>query len=91
LLKNTVKFADPKEGIVTISAEKDNSKNEAVVTISYNGQGIDAELLPKLFSKFVSKLEQGTGLGLFIAKSIINPHGGIFGLLIMKREELPLS
>ena len=75
---------------MTISAEKDNSKNEAVVT-SYNGQGIDAELLPKLFSKFVSKLEQGTGLGLFIAKSIINPHGGIFGLLIMKLEELPLS
>lgn len=61
---------------MTISAEKDNSKNEAVVTISYGGQGIDAELLPKLFSKFVSKLEQGTGLGLFIAKSILNAHGG---------------
>ncbi|MFL6459992.1 MAG: ATP-binding protein, partial [Nitrososphaeraceae archaeon] len=39
--------------------------------------GIDREILPKLFTKFASKAETGgTGLGLFISKSIIEAHGG---------------
>jgi signal transduction histidine kinase len=32
--------------------------------------------LPRLFSKFASKSSKGTGLGLFISKSIIEDHGG---------------
>ena len=41
------------------------------------GQGIDPEILPNLFTKFVTKSETtGTGLGLFISKSIIEAHGG---------------
>jgi len=32
--------------------------------------------MPRLFTKFASKSEHGTGLGLFIAKSIIDAHGG---------------
>jgi signal transduction histidine kinase len=38
--------------------------------------GIDSELFPRLFSKFASKSFSGTGLGLFIAKSIIESHNG---------------
>jgi two-component system, OmpR family, sensor histidine kinase VicK len=37
---------------------------------------VDSEILPKLFAKFASKSFQGTGLGLFISKSIIEAHGG---------------
>jgi signal transduction histidine kinase len=60
----------------------DNTKNynnnlEAVVKIKDTGSGIDAEILPKLFSKFATKSDhKGTGLGLFISKSIVEAHGG---------------
>jgi signal transduction histidine kinase len=41
-----------------------------------NGKGIDPGILPKLFTKFATKSEQGTGLGLFICKAIVEAHGG---------------
>lgn len=47
-----------------------------IVSIKDNGKGIDEEILPLLFNKFVTKSDQGTGLGLYIAKSIIDAHGG---------------
>lgn len=56
-----------------------NSKDEkkmAIVTIRDRGQGIDSEILPRLFTKFTTKSSQGTGLGLYISKSIIEAHGG---------------
>ena len=40
------------------------------------GTGIDPEIMPRLFTKFVSKSVAGTGLGLFISKSIVEAHGG---------------
>jgi signal transduction histidine kinase len=40
------------------------------------GSGIDPEIMPKLFTRFASKSESGTGLGLFIAKNIVEAHGG---------------
>ena len=40
------------------------------------GRGISPEIYPKLFTKFATKSEKGTGLGLFISKSIIEAHGG---------------
>jgi signal transduction histidine kinase len=47
-----------------------------IVTVEDNGQGIDPEVFSKLFVRFVSKSYQGTGLGLFISKSIVEAHGG---------------
>jgi signal transduction histidine kinase len=41
-----------------------------------SGLGIDPEILPRLFTKFATKSETGTGLGLFISKNIIEAHGG---------------
>jgi signal transduction histidine kinase len=73
LLSNALKFTN--EGTISISVES-NGK-EAVVSIKDNGQGIDPDILPKLFTKFASKSEiGGTGLGLFISKSIVEAHGG---------------
>jgi signal transduction histidine kinase len=40
------------------------------------GQGIDPHILPRIFSRFVSKSYQGTGLGLYISKGIVEAHGG---------------
>jgi signal transduction histidine kinase len=47
-----------------------------MISIKDSGTGIDPEILPQLFKKFATKSEQGTGLGLFISKNIIEAHGG---------------
>jgi signal transduction histidine kinase len=72
LLSNAIKFTD--EGTVSITAVP--NANEIVVSITDTGPGIDSEILPRLFTKFVTKSRTGTGLGLFISKSIIDAHGG---------------
>lgn len=74
ILDNALKFT--KEGNIIISIKK--LKNEKLmVSIKDSGTGIDPEILPQLFKKFATKSEQGTGLGLFISKNIIEAHGGI--------------
>jgi signal transduction histidine kinase len=76
LLRNALKFT--KEGTINVRIGRNDSpsSSEAVVSISDSGQGIDPEVVHKLFEKFVSKSEKGTGLGLFISKSIVEAHGG---------------
>jgi signal transduction histidine kinase len=89
LLSNAIKFTrqEEKEGdkkpwreeqakTILIAMEKDDQKKEAIVSIRDGGVGIDPEVFPRLFSKFASKSFEGTGLGLFISKSIIEAHGG---------------
>jgi signal transduction histidine kinase len=53
-------------------------KKEGVIVVSIrdSGIGIPSELMDTLFSKFVSKSNTGTGLGLFISRKIIEAHGG---------------
>ena len=72
LLSNAIKFTN--EGTVSIAAIPNT--NEIVVSITDTGPGIDSEILPRLFTKFATKSRTGTGLGLFISKSIIDAHGG---------------
>jgi two-component system sensor histidine kinase VicK len=72
LLSNAVKFTQ--KGHIIISTERTGS--EAIVRVKDTGSGIDPEIYPRLFSKFASKSYQGTGLGLFISKSIVEAHGG---------------
>src|ERR1041385_5445484 len=80
LLSNAVKFTKAKEEegqrTVSISAETIDDGEEVLVTVRDTGIGIDPEIMPRLFEKFISKSYQGTGLGLFISKSIIKAHGG---------------
>jgi signal transduction histidine kinase len=72
LLSNAVKFT--KQGTVYISA--DNEDGQTIVSVKDTGSGIDPEIMPRLFTKFTSKSQTGTGLGLFISKSIVEAHGG---------------
>src|SRR5215207_8471192 len=82
LLDNALKFTQ--EGTVTVTTieRKDDGDGagggeaEVIVSIKDTGTGIDPELMPRLFTKFATKSYQGTGLGLFISKSIIEAHGG---------------
>jgi signal transduction histidine kinase len=78
LMNNAIKFT--KNGTVTINASVNHNTNnhnkEAIVTIMDTGSGIAPEIMPKLFSKFVTSSQTGTGLGLFISKGIIEAHGG---------------
>jgi signal transduction histidine kinase len=74
LLSNAIKFTTKEKGTICVMAEKKDS--EIIVGVKDTGQGIDLEILPKLFRKFATKSLSGTGLGLFISKSIIEAHGG---------------
>jgi signal transduction histidine kinase len=76
LLNNAIKFTN--EGSITVIVKrKDIDDNFILVSIHDTGTGIDSEMLPKLYTKFATKSDTGgTGLGLFISKSIIEKHGG---------------
>ena len=91
LINNSIKFISKEDGnenvdgLISISVEKikindtDNNNintDEVIINIKDNGEGIDSEIYPRLFTKFASKSFHGTGLGLFIAKNIIESHGG---------------
>jgi two-component system sensor histidine kinase VicK len=76
LVSNALKFT--KSGTVSVSTEISNydNKKEFIVSVKDTGTGIDSDIMPQLFTKFVSKSQTGTGLGLFISKSIVEAHGG---------------
>jgi signal transduction histidine kinase len=72
LLNNAIKVT--KSGSITVNLEKDY--NQAVISVKDTGPGIDPAVESKLFMKFVTSSSSGTGLGLFISKSIVEAHGG---------------
>jgi signal transduction histidine kinase len=81
LLSNALKFTKKEEeGSIYVTAEEEENhgskRQEVVVSVKDTGKGIDPEIMPRLFTKFATKSETGTGLGLFICKSIIEVHGG---------------
>jgi two-component system, OmpR family, sensor histidine kinase VicK len=80
ILNNAVRFtkADKKVGYVYIITEKQKIGDDQGVTVRIKdtGQGIDNDMLSRLFTKFATKSTNGTGLGLFICKGIIEAHGG---------------
>jgi signal transduction histidine kinase len=76
ILCNAIKFTkNVHELVVSITVQKINN-DEVIVNIKDNGIGIDPKILPKLFTKFTTKSQTGTGLGMFISRSIIEAHGG---------------
>ena len=84
LVSNAINFTN--NGHIMISSyrgiEDDNGKNDdaikesVVVEIKDTGAGINPEMIPRLFEKFATRSISGTGLGLYISKSIVDSHGG---------------
>ena len=76
LISNAIKFTK-EEGMITVETEKrSNDMDLLLVRVKDTGTGIDDDIMPRLFEKFVTRSEKGIGLGLFISKSIIEAHGG---------------
>lgn len=82
LIDNSIKFI-PNEGNISIiiqrkatANENNDSKEIFIVSVKDTGLGIDNNIFPKLFTKFITKSFQGIGLGLFISKNIVEAHGG---------------
>ncbi len=82
LISNSIKFIQH-DGVISIMVYQiQKTKNDgkgskiAVVEIKDTGIGIDKEIIAKLFTKFATKSFQGTGLGLYISKNIVESHGG---------------
>ena len=73
LLGNALKFT--KEGQITVTLTRDNN-NPVVMIVTDSGTVIDPEIYPRLFSKFATKSEEGTGLGMYLFKKIVEAHGG---------------
>lgn len=73
LLHNAVKFTSD-AGTIDVSIRQNS--NEVSVRIRDYGPGIHKDVLPRLFQKFATKSDKGTGLGLFLCKAIIEAHGG---------------
>ncbi len=78
LLDNANKFTMGGEIYVIINVMDidNNGNNSVIVSIKDSGTGINPDILPRLFNKFTSKSFQGTGLGLYISKNIVEAHGG---------------
>jgi len=80
LLNNAIKFTI--EGVISISIkEQIDSKSMTdnryvVISVKDTGIGINPAIFPRLFTKFGTRSETGTGLGLYISKSIVEAHGG---------------
>ena len=72
ILDNAIKFTV--QGIISVSTELVNSNVN--VSVRDTGTGIDHSVRPRLFTKFASRSQTGTGLGLFISKNIVEAHGG---------------
>jgi signal transduction histidine kinase len=76
LIRNAIRFVG-NDGRIIISAEKSDDGRDVVVAVKDNGRGIDPEVLTRLFQKFAASSDLGgTGLGLYISKSIVEAHRG---------------
>jgi signal transduction histidine kinase len=76
LISNAIKFTQEGSIIITLTPKKEGDENKVIVSVKDSGIGIHSDILPRLFQKFATKSYQGTGLGLYISKSIVEAHGG---------------
>jgi signal transduction histidine kinase len=72
LLDNVLKFTKRGRIAVTVQARG----KYAEVKVKDGGTGIDEKVLPRLFEKFVTASDRGTGIGLYLCKAIVVSHGG---------------
>ncbi|MGH9994316.1 MAG: sensor histidine kinase [Nitrososphaeraceae archaeon] len=75
LINNAIKFSS-NNGIITISKEVNVDNKSIVISVIDRGSGIDPDIFPRLFSKFSTRSNHGTGLGLYICKNLVEAQGG---------------
>jgi signal transduction histidine kinase len=79
LLTNSAKFT-PRGGTITVRLEEEAA--EALLQVCDTGEGIDAEMLPRIFEPFsqadrsLARTNGGLGLGLSVVKGLVELHGG---------------
>ena len=79
LLTNSVDaLQDVEEGRINISLY--NESNKSIIEVKDNGCGISNEVLDDIFTPFFSTKQNGTGIGLSIARQIVHLHGGIIAV-----------
>ena len=76
LVSNSIKFTQGERGTISITTKREEDSKAIIISVRDTGKGIDPEIIPRLFTKFATKSDIGTGLGLFISKSIVEAHGG---------------
>jgi len=79
IIVNALEFTTEGNVLVTLRKERqqENERRQiAVVTVTDTGCGIDPAIMSRIFEKFVTRSVKGTGLGLFVSKSIIQAHEG---------------
>jgi two-component system sensor histidine kinase VicK len=76
LINNAFNFT--RSGTISITKEKRGKGKDSsvIVSVKDTGAGIDPRILPRLFTKFATRSDKGTGLGLYICKRIVEAHGG---------------
>lgn len=84
-----IRLADTGEGAITVTMGKQRA--QVIVKVNDRDSGIDSEISPLLFSKFALKSFKATGLGLFVAKSIIEAHNARYGkrMIIHTQKKMP--
>jgi len=77
LISNSLDAVEPKTGVVTVSSKYDSMHRNVIVKVIDNGSGIPPSQLDRIFTPFYSsKGQKGTGLGLAVAKKVIEEHQG---------------
>jgi signal transduction histidine kinase len=74
LLDNSINSSQ--EGVISVKKTIDHDANTMTLSVVDSGSGINPDINPRLFSKFATASEKGTGLGLYISKKIVEAHSG---------------
>jgi signal transduction histidine kinase len=74
LLDNSINSSQ--DGVISVKVTIDADANTITIMVKDPGSGIHPDITPRLFSKFATTSEKGTGLGLYISKKIVEAHGG---------------
>jgi signal transduction histidine kinase len=72
--------AMPNGGTLAVSLVSEPETGEIAIEIVDSGEGIPADLLPRLFEPFASAKERGTGLGLAVSRRIVEEHHGVISV-----------
>ena len=87
ILNNAIRFTQDKGGEIRVNTEKKEDISEVLVEVKDTGEGIDSEVLPRLFSKFATKSIGGSGLGLYIPKVLLKLMEARYGLKTILMEK----